>query len=298
MPELPEVETICRGLADHLVGRRLVEVTVRRHDLRQPIPADFAQKLTGRVVLEISRRAKYLLMHLDDGTVMVGHLGMSGRLFVQKPPQPAASSPQSTGAHDHVVFHLSAPISEESAQQPANQPDAGLRVVYHDPRRFGLLVLGLASALQKHPLLRELGPEPLSPQFTGAVLAANVAGRRSPIKAALLDQGVVAGLGNIYVSEALFRARISPERPAGSLTRAECTQLVKSIRSVLEAALAAGGSTLRDYVQADGAVGSFQNLFSVYDREGQRCPRRGCRGTIRRVVQAARATYFCPRCQR
>lgn len=291
MPELPEVETICRGLAGHLVGRRLIEVSVRRYDLRQPIPADFAQKLTGRVVLEISRRAKYLLMYLDDDTVVVGHLGMSGRLFVQKPPLPSAALPP-TGTHDHVVFHLSAPIAGQS------QSDGGLRVVYNDPRRFGLLVLGVASALKKHPLLRELGPEPLSPNFTGAVLAANVAGRRSAIKAALLDQGVVAGLGNIYVSEALFRARILPERAAGSLTRAECAQLVKSIRSVLEDALAAGGSTLRDYVQADGAVGSFQNLFRVYDREGQRCPRRGCPGLIRRVVQAARATYFCPLCQR
>lgn len=286
MPELPEVETICRGLAGHLVGRRLVEVTVRRHDLRQPIPADFAAKLAGRVVREISRRAKYLLMFLDDGTVVVGHLGMSGRLFVQKPPLPA------DGAHDHVVFHLSAPVAGKSKSDP------GLRVVYNDPRRFGLLVLGVEKSLTKHPLLSDLGPEPLSPKFTGLVLAKNVAGRRSAIKAALLDQAVVAGLGNIYVSEALFRARISPERPAGSLTGPECARLVKAIRSVLEDALAAGGSTLRDYVQADGEVGSFQNLFSVYDREGEPCPRRGCRGTIRRVVQAARATYFCPRCQR
>jgi formamidopyrimidine-DNA glycosylase len=286
MPELPEVETICRGLAGHLVGRRLLDVTVRRHDLRLPIPRDFAQRLAGRLVRAVSRRAKYLLMYLDDETVVVGHLGMSGRLYVQvQSSTPVPTGP--AGAHDHVVFNLS-----------ARELDGGLRVIYNDPRRFGLLVLGAASALTEHPLLSDLGPEPLDARFTGAVLAAKLAGRRGPIKAALLDQSIVAGLGNIYVSEALFRASVSPERIAGSLTPRETSQLVRSIRSVLEDALAAGGSTLRDYVQADGEAGSFQNLFRVYDRQGQRCSRRGCRGVIKRVVQAGRATYFCPLCQR
>lgn len=278
MPELPEVETVCRGLAAHLVGRRLVRVEVRRHDLRQPVPADFARRLTGRQVVRIDRRAKYMLWHLDDAGVVIGHLGMSGRLCVQAEPLPKAA------VHDHIFLAT----------------DARTAVVYNDPRRFGLLLLATEDSLAQHPLLKELGPEPLSDALTPAGLRAELAGRRGPIKAALLDQKVVAGLGNIYVCEALYRAHISPLRPAGELTAAEAKRLVREIKTVLASAIAAGGSTLRDYVQADGELGGFQNQFVAYDREGTPCPSRGCGGAhiIRRIVQSGRSTYYCPRCQK
>lgn len=277
MPELPEVETVCRGLAARLVGRRLLRVEVRRRDLRLPVPPEFAARLTGRRVLRIDRRAKYMLWHLDDGGVVIGHLGMSGRLCVKPAPAPPAT-------HDHICM----------------ETDDQTVVVYNDPRRFGLLVLTSADALHQHALLKELGPEPLSDAFTAASLRATLADRRGPIKAALLDQKVVAGLGNIYVCEALYRAHISPLRPAGSLTAASAQRLVREIKAVLSTAIAAGGSTLRDYVQADGELGGFQNQFSAYDREGSPCPHRGCGGrhVIRRIVQSGRATYYCPRCQK
>jgi formamidopyrimidine-DNA glycosylase len=278
MPELPEVETVCRGLAARLCGHRLRRVRVRRHDLRQPVPGDFAARLTGRRVVAIDRRAKYMLWHLDDGGVVIGHLGMSGRMCVQPAPPPPLS------AHDHVIFET----DEQSV------------VVYNDPRRFGLLLLSTESALGKHALLRDLGPEPLAPAFTAATLRAALAGRRGPIKAALLDQTVVAGLGNIYVCEALYRARVSPLRAAGSLTAPAAQRLVHAIKDVLTAAIAAGGSTLRDYVQADGEIGDFQVQFAAYDREGEPCQTASCRGraVIRRIVQSGRATYYCPRCQK
>lgn len=276
MPELPEVETVCRGLAVHLVGRRLVRVEVRRHDLRQPVPPDFATRLTGRKVLRIERRAKYMLWYLDDAAVVIGHLGMSGRLCV--------GAPGTAAAHDHIYM----------------ETDAQTAVVYNDPRRFGLLVLAAAETVAQHPLLKELGPEPLSSAFTAAGLRATLAGRRGPLKTALLDQTVVAGLGNIYVCEALYRSQLSPLRPAGTLTAAEAQRLVREIKAVLGTAIAAGGSTLRDYVQADGELGGFQNQFVAYDREGTPCPRRGCGRNylIRRIVQGGRATYYCPRCQK
>lgn len=278
MPELPEVETVCRGLATHLVGRRLLRVEVRRHDLRQPVPPDFAARLTGRKVLRIERRAKYMLWYLDDATVVIGHLGMSGRLCVAAAPGPAKA------AHDHI--HM--------------ETDAQTVVVYNDPRRFGLLVLAAAETVTQHPLLKELGPEPLSSAFTAASLRAALAGRQSPIKTTLLDQKVVAGLGNIYVCEALYRSQISPLRPAGRLTGAEAQRLVRQIKEVLGTAIAAGGSTLRDYVQADGELGGFQNQFVAYDREGTPCPHRGCgrKHLIRRIVQGGRATFYCPHCQK
>jgi formamidopyrimidine-DNA glycosylase len=278
MPELPEVETICRGLAGSLVGQRLVRVAVHCRTLRQPIPANFEQQLTGRVIERIGRRAKYMLIFLDDKTVVIGHLGMSGRMYVRSPVQA-----EPLQRHDHVVL--------TTADE--------LTVVYHDPRRFGLLVLGRADALDKHELLKTLGPEPLEDDFTAARLDERLGRKpRSPLKAAQLDQTVVAGLGNIYVSEALHRAALSPERLAGTLNGRETGRLVKAIRSVLSDALVAGGSTLRDYVQADGEVGSFQNLFRVYDRDGRRCPRSGCRGVVTRLVQAGRSTYFCSQCQK
>lgn len=279
MPELPEVETICRGLAGYLSGQRLERVLVRRRDLRLPVPHDFESRLTGRTVQTVGRRAKYLLIFLDDDTVVIGHLGMSGRLYVK------ASTP-SLGAHDHVIF--------ETASGPNQRT-----VIFHDPRRFGLLVLGSASTLEKHDLLRDLGPEPLGPELSAARLRSSLMLRsRTPLKAALLDQTVVAGLGNIYVCEALHRAGFSPDRLAGTLTQAESGELLRAIRSVLKDALAAGGSTLRDYVQADGEVGSFQNLFRVYNCEGQPCSRKGCRGNIKRVMMAGRSTYFCSCCQK
>lgn len=276
MPELPEVETVRRGLARQLEGRVLQSVTVRRRDLRLPIPQDFESRTVGARVLSVGRRAKYLTLALDSGALIIGHLGMTGRFCVVPLPLPPAEK------HDHVIFVT----------------DAGQAAVFSDPRRFGLLVLGRADRPADHPLLKDLGPEPLSPDWTAAQLLAKLRPRRSPLKALLLDQGVVAGLGNIYVCEALWRARLSPERTGSDVSPAQAAKLHAAVRAVLQDALAAGGSTLRDYVQADGQSGGFQNLFSVYDRQGSRCAHSGCRGTIERTVQAGRSTYFCPRCQR
>lgn len=275
MPELPEVETVRRGLLPALEGRRLAEVAAHRPDLRRPLPPRFAERLTGRRVESIGRRAKYILMTLDDGMVLVAHLGMSGRFVVA----PRRNAPPEK--HEHVTFVT----------------DKGVTVAFNDPRRFGLFDLCPAAALSRHALFAGLGPEPLGPQFTGAVLAAALAGKRTPIKAALLDQRVVAGLGNIYVSEALFRAGISPRRLARTVQGARAETLARHIQAVLEAAIAAGGSTLKDYTKPSGDLGYFQHAFAVYDREGEPCS--ACAGgAIRRIVQAGRSTYFCPRCQR
>ena len=276
MPELPEVETVCRGLHSRMAGRVLRLVEVRRRDLRQAMPADFAQRVQGRTILRIDRRAKYMQWHLDDQTVVLGHLGMSGSMCIQSEPLPTPKT------HDHVRFQLS---------------DGGA-VVYNDPRRFGLLLLTTQAQLSKHPLLKKLGPEPLEPSFTAERLRDQLQSRRVPIKAALLDQAVVAGLGNIYVCEALYRAHISPLRVAASLTLAEARRLQPAIVAILEAAIAAGGSTLRDYVKADGELGYFQHAFAVYDQEDRSCPTPGCKGHIHRLTQAGRSTYYCPRCQK
>lgn len=276
MPELPEVETVCRGLATQLVGARVRDVHVVRRDLRQAVPADFEARLRGQQLVAVQRRAKYILCCFADQTMIVAHLGMTGRFTVRSLPLPALS------AHDHVILYT----------------EDGRAAIYSDPRRFGLLVLGRSDRQAAHPLLKELGPEPLGDEFSAASLLAKVAGRRSPLKTLLLDQTVVAGLGNIYVSEALWRARVLPTRLGHTLQRAEATRLTQAIRAVLHDAIAAGGSTLRDYVQADGSVGSFQNRFAVYDRAGERCQHRGCRGVIRKTVQAGRSTYFCPLCQK
>jgi formamidopyrimidine-DNA glycosylase len=278
MPELPEVETVCRGLAAHLVGRRILEVVVRRHDLRMPIPQDFAARLSGRTVERIGRRAKYMLWHLHDGTVVIGHLGMSGSVRVQPAAEPGAP----VATHDHVLLRL----------------DDGARVVWSDPRRFGLLLLSTAATLAQHPLVKDLGPEPLEATFTPKQLLTAMARKQVPLKAALLDQKLVAGLGNIYVSEALFRAGLSPERIASTLDRPRAARLHAAIQAVLSEAIESGGSTLRDYVRVGGEAGGFQHRFHVYDRADQPCPRPGCRGTIRRTVQAGRSTYACSRCQR
>jgi formamidopyrimidine-DNA glycosylase len=277
MPELPEVETVRLGLAAALEGRHLRRIAINRADLRKPFPPDFVQRLTNRRILRVRRRAKYLLLDLDNSETLIMHMGMSGRFTVY-----GHNSGMTAGAgkHDHVVFDTG----------------EGTRVVFTDHRRFGLMAITPTAELDRHPLLSGIGPEPLDRAFTPAVLSAALKGKRTPIKAALLDQRVVAGLGNIYVCEALFRSGISPRRSSSSVPGTRAQRLVPEIKSVLKDALAAGGSSLRDYAHADGELGYFQHHFAVYDREGKPCPR--CGTTIRRIVQAGRSTFFCPRCQR
>ena len=280
MPELPEVETVCRGLAPHLEGRVLIRVVQRRPNLRFPFPPHFCERLTGRRVDAVRRRAKYILMHLDDGTVLLAHLGMSGRMVIS-PARPSGVPAPEPATHDHVIF----------------ETDAGTIVTFNDARRFGMMDLTDAAGLAGHPLLRSLGPEPLGNDFSGPVLAERLAGRMSPIKAALLDQTVVAGLGNIYVSEALFAAGLSPTRMAATVTGSHAERLAGCIRDVLSRAIEAGGSTLRDHRQASGELGYFQHQFSVYDRAGEACPGCTCNlaktGGIQRIVQSGRSTFYC-----
>ena len=281
MPELPEVETIRRGLAPWLDGRVLTAVEARTPALRFPLPRDFAARLQGRRVLRLDRRAKFLLVYLDDGQVLIVHLGMSGRLRVIAP-----SDSEPDERHDHVVF----------------QTDQGATIRYNDARRFGFMDLVDEAALATHPMLRPLGPEPLGNGFNAAVLAAALAGRRTPIKAALLDQRTVAGLGNIYACEALYWAGISPRRNAYTVGPRRAERLTAAIRRVLVAAIDAGGSSLRDFKDTDGQLGYFQANFAVYDRAGAPCPQCaeagaiGC--TVRRIVQSGRSTFYCPRRQR
>jgi formamidopyrimidine-DNA glycosylase len=280
MPELPEVETVRRGLAAVLDGRRLARVQAFRPDLRLPLPVDFGQVLSGKRVRAVGRRAKYLVISVEDGPVLLGHLGMSGRMVIA----PAHDEP--LGKHDHVRF-----VTED-----------GVFVTYTDPRRFGLFVFAPADDPESHPLLAGLGPEPLSEAFGPAVLIRAFKERITPVKVALLDQRVVAGIGNIYASEALFRAGISPLRAAGSLKRREIEALVPAIKAVLDEAIAAGGSSLRDHVQPSGELGYFQHRFAVYDREGEACPGCDCDrargGGIRRLVQGGRSTFYCSQRQR
>lgn len=277
MPELPEVETVCRGLAPVLEGRVLQTVTARRPDLRFPLPPDFAERLQGRRVEKIRRRAKFILMEMAGGPVAILHLGMSGRMrFV------APSEELTPGRHDHLIFGT----------------DHGYRVVFNDARRFGIAAYAEAERLEEHEFLADLGPEPLSNAFSGPVLAAALSGRRTPIKAALLDQRVVAGLGNIYVCEALYRAGLSPRRRAYTVQKGRAERLAAAVRQVLTDAIAAGGTTLRDFARPDGELGYFQHAFRVYGREGQDCPREGCSGAVRRIVQSGRSSFFCPTCQR
>lgn len=277
MPELPEVETVCRGLAPVLEGRRLVRVTVARPDLRLPFPENFAGRLTDRTITRVHRRGKYFLWDLDDGMVVLGHLGMSGCMTVVLP---GAEVPPA-GPHDHVRL----------------ETDGGATVTFRDPRRFGLMLLVSSNEVLEHRLLATMGPEPLSDAFDGAALERALAGRGTSIKAALLDQSVVAGVGNIYACEALFRAGISPRRKAGSVTGARAEKLAAAVKAVLAEAIASGGSSLRDHLQVSGELGYFQHAFAVYDREGRACP--GCTcdpavsGGVKRIVQAGRSTFFC-----
>ncbi len=282
MPELPEVETVVRGLRPKLEGHVLQQVEQRRPDLRFPLPENFARRLTGRRVERIQRRAKYMLMFLEDGQVLLCHLGMSGRMTIVEPPSGARGSKgrPPLDKHDHVIFTT----------------EAGTEVRFNDARRFGIMDLVAAEDLAAHPLLRELGPEPLGNDFNGPGLAAALAGKRTPIKAALLDQRVVAGLGNIYVCEALYFAGISPRRQAYTVQGNRAEKLAAAVRRVLTRAIEAGGSSLRDYVQADGELGYFQHEWAVYGREGAPC--KTCGAPIKRLVQSGRSTFYCPRCQR
>jgi formamidopyrimidine-DNA glycosylase len=293
MPELPEVETVRRGLQPAMEGARFVAVEARRPDLRFPLPQNFAKRLTGARVEALSRRAKYLLTELSTGEVLLMHLGMSGSFRVESESGDATPGRfhhprQQTRQHDHVVFHMS----------------SGAAVTFNDPRRFGFMQLFPRAAMETSPFLAALGPEPLGNAFDAAMLAAACMGKKTSLKSALSDQKVVAGLGNIYVCEALHRAHLSPKRGAATLAtrkgaptpRAEA--LVTAIKAVLNDAIAAGGSSLRDHRRTDGELGYFQHTFRVYDREDAPCPTPNCRGHIRRIVQGARSTFFCPVCQK
>jgi len=291
MPELPEVETVRLGLRPVLEGHVITDARIRRRDLRLPFPPHFTERLKGRRVVGLSRRAKYILASLDSGETLVIHLGMSGRLsvyahgkrqrlgdYVYNPAPDGAGE----GKHDHVVFETDAPA----------------RIVFNDHRRFGLMTLVATDAVEADKLFRDMGIEPLSSAFNARYLAAALAGKKTPIKSALLDQRVIAGLGNIYVCEALFLAGISPKRWAGAVREADAKRLTAAIKKVLKDAIRAGGSTLRDHAQATGDPGNFQHRFRVYDREGQPCLGQKCQGTVKRIVQAGRSTFYCPDCQK
>jgi len=293
MPELPEVETVRRGLQPALEGARFDHVLARRPDLRWPLPKDFVQRLEGKTVKGLGRRAKYLLADLSSGEVLLMHLGMSGSFRVfhdgrKRKPGRFHHERNKQLTHDHIVFAMS----------------SGATVTFNDPRRFGFMKLVPRAGLEQEPLLRSLGPEPLGNAFDAAMLAQACRGKKTSLKAALSDQRVVAGLGNIYVCEALHRALLSPKRKASTIASRSgahndhAERLVAAIRAVLEDAIKAGGSSLRDHRRTDGEVGYFQHHFRVYDREGQRCVTPGCSGTVRRIVQTGRSTFFCPVCQK
>ncbi len=283
MPELPEVETVRRGLLPAMEGVVIARMEVNRPDLRWPFPERMADRLTGQRIERLRRRSKYILADLSGGETLLIHLGMSGRMIVSGDPlgvfvhdHPAAQK------HDHVVFHM----------------ENGARVTFNDSRRFGAMDLMTTAEADTHKLLAALGPEPLGNDFHEDYLVAALAGRGSPIKSALLDQRIIAGLGNIYVCEALFRAGISPRRKAGRIASTRVAGMVPIIRKVLQDAIAAGGSSLKDFRQADGELGYFQHSFDVYGREGEGCRRDGCGGTIGRIVQSGRSSFYCLQCQR
>lgn len=294
MPELPEVETVMQGLKPVLEGRRIVAVEQRRKDLRFPFPKNFAARLKDRRIEALSRRAKYILAAIEGGETLLVHLGMTGRFTVFAGGAThnlgefyfeEGAGENGRGPHDHVVFRM----------------EGGASVVYTDPRRFGMMDLFPEAAA--HKLLKGIGVEPLGNEFDADILAHAFAGKKAPLKAALLDQRIVAGLGNIYVCEALHRARLSPRRLAGTLIKRgnpdpRLESLVRHIRAVLREAIDAGGSTLNDYARPDGSDGAYQERFAVYGREGEACATRGCAGTIKRIVQGGRSTFYCPSCQK
>jgi len=288
------VETVRRGLQPVMEGARIVAIETRRPDLRFPFPPDFAKRLSGRKIVSLGRRAKYLIAEIEGGPLLICHLGMSGSFRIEG--EDPTSTPgdfyherSKAASHDHVVFHLASPRGKKS------------KVVFNDPRRFGFMLF--ADANNEHPMLADLGVEPTGNALDGKLLADLLRGRKAPLKAALLDQTLIAGLGNIYVSEALWRAGLSPRRAAGTIASASgkvsqrAERLAAAIRSVIADAIEAGGSSLRDYVHADGSLGYFQHSFSVYDREGEACRKPGCAGTIARIVQSGRSTFYCPVCQ-
>lgn len=283
MPELPEVETVRRGLEPVMTGVRIAQAEVRRPDLRWPLPERMAERLTGADVLRLRRRSKYILADLSIGESLLVHLGMSGRMLVSgvmlgefhhDHPAPAK--------HDHVVLDMA----------------SGARVTFNDARRFGMMDLLPTATADQHPLLAGIGPEPFGNDFNEEWLIGRFKGRKTPVKSALLDQKIVAGLGNIYVAEVLFRAGLRPDRLTGDLTETQTAALVPLIRQVLDEAILAGGSSLRDYRQSDGELGYFQHAFRVYGREGQPCATPGCKGQVERIVQSGRSSFFCPACQR
>jgi formamidopyrimidine-DNA glycosylase len=297
VPELPEVETVRRGLQPAMAGARLARLELRRADLRFPLPRDLPAALEGRTITSVGRRAKYLTMHFDGGAVLISHLGMSGSYRIedgQDALTPGAFHHERSklSAHDHIVFHLT------------RRDGAACRVTYNDPRRFGFVDLDRARTLYRNRFLRDLGIEPTGNALDGARLAAMLAGKAAPLKAALLDQRLIAGLGNIYVCEALWHARLSPRRKAGTLVTRDgrptprCYALADAVRAVIADAIAAGGSSLRDYVHTDGSLGYFQHSFAAYGREGEPCRHDGCTAPIRRIVQSGRSTFYCPACQR
>ncbi|MBM2322000.1 MULTISPECIES: bifunctional DNA-formamidopyrimidine glycosylase/DNA-(apurinic or apyrimidinic site) lyase [Marivita] len=283
MPELPEVETVRRGLAPAMEGFVIARAQVNRPDLRWPFPANMADRLTGKRVLQLRRRSKYILADLDSGETALIHLGMSGRMLVSGDPlgQFVHSHP-APEKHDHVVFDM----------------ENGARITFNDPRRFGAMDLFTTATGESHPLLISIGPEPLGNAFDEDYLVEALSRRNTPMKSALLDQKLVAGLGNIYVCEALYRSKIHPTRPARRVSKDRIASLVPIIREVLSDAIEAGGSSLRDFRQADGELGYFQHSFDVYGREGAPCRSTGCTSTIRRIVQSGRSTFYCPTCQR
>jgi formamidopyrimidine-DNA glycosylase len=293
MPELPEVETVRRGLEPAMQGARFAKVEVHRGDLRWPLPKDFAQRLKGKTVTGLGRRAKYLLADISSGDVLIMHLGMSGSFHVFRRAADTAlgryyHEREKRAAHDHIVFHMS----------------SGATVTFNDPRRFGSMKIVARDKLDAEPLLKRLGPEPLGNAFDAAMLAKACTGKKTNLKAALSDQRVVAGLGNIYVCEALHRARLSPRRQASTIAgrtgapNERANRLVEGIKAVLNDAIKAGGSSLRDHQRPDGELGAFQHHFRVYDREGEKCVTPGCRGIVKRIVQNGRSTFYCPVCQK
>jgi formamidopyrimidine-DNA glycosylase len=283
MPELPEVETVMRGLAPAMTNATIVKADINRPDLRWPFPPDMSNRLLGTKVLRLHRRSKYILADLDSNETLLIHLGMSGRMLVSGDPlgQFVHTHPMAQ-KHDHVVLDF----------------DNGARVTFNDPRRFGAMDLIATHDLNEHALIRVLGPEPFSNQFNETYLFDRIHAKKSPIKSVLLDQSIVAGLGNIYVCEVLFRASVHPERLAKDMTKLEIAKLIPIVRQVLEEAIKAGGSSLRDFRQADGELGYFQHSFDVYGREGETCRNIDCSEQIGRVVQSGRSSFFCPSCQR
>ncbi len=297
MPELPEVETVKRGLEPILLGQVIIAVELRRANLRFPFPEGFAAKLTGAKVLSLTRRAKYILIDLDNNHTLISHLGMTGRFTALKPEGggtnlgefyfETAAHPNADGPHDHVVFVLG----------------NGVRMIYSDPRRFGMMDLSQTHELTSHKLLKDIGVEPLGNELNSEYLAKKFRGKSAPLKSALLDQRIIAGLGNIYVCEALHRARLSPKRKARTMVKAKAhdprlDDLLRHIKDILNEAIIAGGSTLQDFVGTNGEKGAYQQRFSAYDREGESCTNSGCGGQIKRITQAGRSTFYCPTCQK